>query len=55
MICGSVAAVFGLLFQPLDQLFLYPAYPLLLYFETVVIFFGKSNLVIHSNPLPGVV
>jgi competence protein ComEC len=52
MILGSLAAIFGLVFAPLGQVFLYPALPLLAFFETVVLFFGKSNLVIHSNPLP---
>lgn len=52
MIFGSLAALFGLFFSPLGQIFLYPAYPFLLYFETTVSFFGKSNLVIHSDSLP---
>jgi len=52
MILGSLAAVFGLLFAPVGQMFLYLALPFLAFFESVVSFFGKSNLVIHSNPLP---
>jgi competence protein ComEC len=52
MVFGSLAAIFGLLFSPLGQLLLYPAYPFLFFFELVVSFFGKSNLVIHSNSLP---
>lgn len=52
MLFGSIAAITGLLFPFVGQLFLYPAYPFLIYFESVVAFFGKSSLVLHSNPLP---
>jgi len=54
MIFGSLAVLFGLFFLPLGQIFLYPAFPFLIYFETVVSFFGSSDLVIHTNPLPPV-
>jgi competence protein ComEC len=52
MVFGSLAAIFGLLFHPLGELFLYPAYPFLIFFETVVSFFGKSDLLIQTNSLP---
>src|SRR6266568_103378 len=55
MLFGSLAAIVGLLFAPLGQVFLYPAYPFLFFFETIVSFFGNSNLVIHSLPLPPVI
>ena len=52
MVFGSLAAIAGLLSTPLGQLFLYPAYAFLYFFEIVVSFFCKSNLVIHSPVLP---
>jgi len=55
MIFGSIAAIFGLIFMPLGEVALYPALPLLAFFESVVSFFGASNLVVHSSPLPMVV
>lgn len=51
MVFGSLAAILGLLFQPLGQVFLYPIYPFIWFFENVVVFFGKSNWVIYSMPL----
>ncbi|HVA96360.1 MAG TPA: ComEC/Rec2 family competence protein [Candidatus Acidoferrales bacterium] len=52
MVIGSIAAIIGLLFPFVGHVFLYPVYPFLLYFETVVSFFGTSGWVIHTSPLP---
>jgi competence protein ComEC len=52
MVFGSIAAIVGLWSPFLGQFFLYPAYPFLMYFQSLVSFFGTSGLVIHSNPLP---
>lgn len=52
MIFGSIAAIIGLLFPFLGQLLLYPILPFLVYFQSVVSYFGQSNLVIHATNMP---
>ncbi len=52
MVFGSLAAIAGLFIPQVGQLFLYPAYPFLVFFEMIVSFFGKSNLVISGVALP---
>jgi competence protein ComEC len=52
MVLGSLAAVVGLVFPLFGQLLLYPTLPLLLYFEAVVSFFGKSGWFFQVPQLP---
>jgi len=52
MIFGSVAAIIGLVFPFLGKLFLYPVLPFLVYFQSVVSYFGQSGWVLHVNNLP---
>ena len=50
MIVGGLGAIAGLVLRPLGQLLIYLCYPLLLYFESVVNFFGKiGGVVLISN------
>jgi len=41
MTLGGIGALLGLIFAPLGQLLIYISYPLLLYFESIVNFFGR--------------
>jgi competence protein ComEC len=52
MIFGSLAAIIGLVFPFIGQLLLYPVLPFLVYFESVVSYFGQSNWVIHVGNVP---
>lgn len=52
MIFGSIAAIIGLVFPFVGQLFLYPILPFLVYFQSVVSYFGQSNWVVHVSSLP---
>jgi hypothetical protein len=55
MVFGSLGAIVGLVFPFIGQLFLYPVLPFLVYFESVVSYFGQSNWVIHMSNMPIVV
>ena len=46
MAIGGIGAIIGLIFAPFGQLIIYICYPLLLYFESVVDFFGRMGGVI---------
>lgn len=52
MIIGGTGAILGLILMPLGQLLLYLCYPLLLYFENVVNFFGRIGGIISIQALP---
>ncbi|MBI4089258.1 MAG: ComEC/Rec2 family competence protein [Candidatus Levybacteria bacterium] len=52
MAIGGISAIFGLVIEPLGQLIIYLCYPLLIYFETVVNFFGKIGGVLVVKDLP---
>jgi len=52
MMIGGVGALLGLILEPIGQLLIYLCYPLLLYFENVVNFFGKIGGVIVIQSLP---
>lgn len=52
MMVGGVGAVLGLILTPLGQLLIYLCYPLLLYFETIVNFFGKIGGVLTIKTFP---
>lgn len=52
MAVGGIGAIIGLMFVPLGQLVIYFCYPLLLYFETIVNFFGKIGGVLTIKNLP---
>lgn len=51
MMVGGAGAVLGLILAPVGQFLIYVCYPLLLYFETVVNFFGKIGGVIAISTL----
>ena len=53
MIIGGISALLGLIFAPIGQILAYISIPFLLYFETVVDFFGarSSQLTIDHLPL----
>lgn len=52
MMVGGLGAILGLILAPLGQLLIYLCYPLLLYFENVVNFFGKNGGVLIVNNFP---
>ena len=52
MMIGGAGAILGLILEPLGQLLIYLCYPLLLYFETVVNFFGRIGGVLAINNFP---
>jgi competence protein ComEC len=52
MMIGGLGAILGLILAPLGQLLIYLCYPLLLYFEMVVNFFGRIGGVISIQTLP---
>jgi competence protein ComEC len=52
MMFGGAGAILGLIFMPLGQLLVYLCYPLLLYFEAVVNFFGKIGGIISIKTFP---
>ncbi len=52
MLLGSLGAVVGMVFAPLGQFFLYLALPFLLFFETIVRFFGSMQFGITLNTFP---
>ncbi|MBI4096548.1 MAG: ComEC/Rec2 family competence protein [Candidatus Levybacteria bacterium] len=52
MAVGGIGAIAGLIFMPLGQLIIYFCYPLLLYFITIVNFFGKIGGVLIVNNFP---
>ena len=52
MIFGSLAAIIGLVFPFIGELFLYPMLPSLVYFQTVVSYFGQSDWVLQVNNVP---
>jgi len=52
MMVGGVGAIIGLILPQLGQLLIYLCYPLLLYFEGIVNFFGKIGGVISIKALP---
>lgn len=49
MMVGGVGAILGLILVPLGQFLIYLCYPLLLFFETIVNFFGKIGGVLTVN------
>jgi competence protein ComEC len=51
MAIGGIGALIGLIFAPLGQLIIYFCYPLLIYFEAIVNFFGKIGGVILIQTL----
>jgi len=51
MMIGGIGAILGLILAPLGQLLIYLCYPLLLYFEMIVNFFGKIGGVISIQAL----
>lgn len=55
MIFGSIAAIVGLFFPFLGQFLLYPILPFLVYFQSVVSYFGQSGWVIHAGNVPVVI
>jgi len=52
MIIGGVGAILGLILVPLGQILIYLCYPLLLYFENVVNFFGRIGGIISIKTFP---
>lgn len=52
MMIGGVGAILGLILTPLGQLLIYLCYPLLLYFQAIVNFFGKAGGVLIVNDFP---
>ena len=52
MVVGGVAALFGMILPELGQLILYASLPFLIYFEKVIMFFGKMGGVVSLNDLP---
>lgn len=52
MMVGGVGAILGLILAPLGQLLIYLCYPLLLYFEIIVNFFGKIGGVLTIKSFP---
>lgn len=52
MAIGGLGAILGLVLMPLGQLLIYLSFPLLLYFEIIVNFFGKIGGVISISALP---
>lgn len=52
MAIGGIGALVGLIFEPFGQLIIYFSYPLLIYFETIVNFFGKIGGVINISDIP---
>ena len=52
MAIGGIGALLGLILEPLGQLLIYLCYPLLIYFEAVVNFFGKIGGVINVQSIP---
>ncbi len=54
MIFGSLSAIIGLAFPFIGQLLVYPILPFLVYFESVVSYFGQSNWMIHLSNVPAV-
>jgi competence protein ComEC len=55
MICGSLAVLFGFVFEPLSYVFLWISYPFLLFFQVVVSYFGRSSLLITLQNIPGII
>ena len=51
MAIGWIGALVGLIFIPLGQLIIYLCYPLLIYFEKIVDFFGKTGGVVNISVL----
>ena len=51
MAIGGIGAIIGLIFTPLGQLIIYLCYPLLIYFEKIVDFFGRMGGVITIQTL----
>lgn len=51
MMTGGLGAIFALILAPLGQLLIYLCYPLLLYFEAIVNFFGRIGGVISVSIL----
>jgi len=51
MMVGGAGAIAGLILEPAGQLLIYLCYPLLLYFETIVNFFGKMGGIITIQTL----
>lgn len=52
MVVGGVGAGVGIIFPQAGQLILYTSFPFLLYFEKVVVFFGKMGGVVGVKELP---
>jgi competence protein ComEC len=52
MMVGGLGAILGFLFMPLGQLLIYLCYPLLLYFESIVNFFGKMGGLLTIDNFP---
>ncbi|MDP2585602.1 MAG: ComEC/Rec2 family competence protein [Candidatus Levybacteria bacterium] len=52
MMIGGLGAILGLILGPLGQLLIYLCYPLLLYFENIVNFFGQIGGVLTIENFP---
>lgn len=52
MILGGIGAIFGLIFAPLGQIFLYLSLPFLIYFQKIVSFFAGLGGVVTLNNFP---
>jgi len=52
MMVGGIGAILGLILVPLGQFLIYLCYPLLLYFEMIVNFFGKAGGVLTIKSFP---
>src|SRR3990172_2708987 len=52
MMIGGIGAVLGLILEPFGQLLIYLSFPLLLYFETIVNFFGEIGGIMALKNFP---
>lgn len=52
MVIGGLGAIIGMVNPSLGQLILYLSFPLLLYFEKVIMFFGGMNGVLNTQNFP---
>ncbi|MBF8249981.1 MAG: Competence protein, partial [Candidatus Levybacteria bacterium] len=52
MMIGGIGTVLGLILEPLGQFLIYLCYPLLLYFQVIINFFGKAGGVLTVNNFP---
>jgi competence protein ComEC len=52
MVAGGIASILGLIVEPVGQMVMYLAYPLLLYFEIVVNFFAEIGGALELSSFP---